>query len=117
MDENPLRLEDHVLLCVEINVEKEDLSEYLYLKSHFCGRVICIDEKNRTTLNHTPQTPNGILYVCGDVRLFWDKRKNAVGNLKIIKEFSYNTEVTDHLQYVTLGEVGDTGRYYISIVY
>lgn len=105
MSENQLSLENHLLVCVEVNVDEKDLSEYLYLKSNFCGRVLYAHEKDLGTLDLTPQTPRGIVYVCGDIQLLYAKRKNVTGNVKVIKEFSFNVEGRDNLEYVTLGEV------------
>ena len=105
MSENQLLLEDHLLLCIEVDVDECDLNEYLYLKSHFCGRVLCTHGKDLGTLDLTPQTENGIVYVCGDIQLLYAKRKNVIDKVKVIKEFSYNVKGRDDVEFVALGEV------------
>ncbi|EPS45652.1 hypothetical protein H072_346 [Dactylellina haptotyla CBS 200.50] len=105
MSENQLRLDNHLLVCVEVDVRDEDLSEYLYLKANFCGRVVIAHEEDLGKLDMSPQTRQGIVYVCGDIGLLYTKRKNVLGNIKVIKEFSANVEGREGLDVVTLGEV------------
>ncbi|KAF3915751.1 hypothetical protein ABW20_dc0102138 [Dactylellina cionopaga] len=105
MSENQLSLENHLLVCVDVNVGEKDLNEYLYLKSNFCGRVLCAHEKDLGTLEFSPQTPHGTVYVCGNIRLLYAKRKNVISSVKVIKEFSFNVDGLNELEYVTVGEV------------
>lgn len=105
MSENQIQLENHLLVCIQVNVAVEDLEEYRYLKSHFCGRVLYAHKEDLGTMELAPRTQQGIVFVCGDIQLLRDKKKHVLGNVKIIKRFSFNTEGIDGLEYVPLGEV------------
>jgi hypothetical protein len=108
MSENRLSLDSHLLLCVEDNdfsIDEEHLSDYVYLKSNFCGRVVCLCEDDLGTWELAPPTPHGSVYVYGNIKLLYDVRKTIIGGAKAIKEFSYNVDGISGLEYVALGEV------------
>ena len=105
MAENCMILDNHLLLCVEDNdlsVKQDILDEYVYLKSTFLGRVVCLPEEDSQT---ALVKPNGTIYMCGHIKLLYDKIKATTTNVKVIKEFSYDVEEISDVEYVTLGEV------------
>jgi hypothetical protein len=106
MAENKLSLNKHLLVCVQANVKGQDASEYEYLISHFCGRVHQVKDKNPSTLNLIAPSPNGNIYVCGNIYSVRDKIEKAGPPVHIIKELSTGTEGIQGVAYVTLGEVG-----------
>jgi hypothetical protein len=108
MAENRINLDNHLLLCVEDNdlsTKQDILDEYVYLKSNFCGRVVCLRKEDSATWDFTVSKPHGIIYMCGDLKLLYGKTKAITKNVKVIKEFSCDAEDTLGLEYVTLGEV------------
>ncbi|KAF3909725.1 hypothetical protein AA313_de0209290 [Arthrobotrys entomopaga] len=108
MSENQLNLENHILLCIEVNDLKDDhdLNEYLYLKANFCGRVLTFQTHKLVDLDLSmQQTRYGIVYACGNIEALRQWRDIDLYRVKVIKEFSYNLKGRDGLDCVTLGEV------------
>ena len=106
MTENMLILDRHLLVCIQVDVKEQDAAEYEYLKSHFCGRVQIIKNKNPSTLNLSPPPPNGNVYLCGNMYSIRDEIEKAGSSFHVTKELSTGSEGIRGLTYATLGEVG-----------
>lgn len=107
MSENQLSLERHLLIRIEdigTNVNEEKLNEYVFLKSNFCGRVLYLREEELETLE-LPPTPHGSVYVCGNIKLLYEHKRDIVHTVKVLEDFSYNVKGIPGLKYATLGEV------------
>ena len=105
MSENQLNLENHILVCIEVNVAEEDLEEYRYLKSNFCGQVLYPKKEDLATLKLNPRSRHGIIFVCGNVKLLNDLDKDMISKIKVIVDFSFNIKSMGNVETVTLGEV------------
>lgn len=115
MAENRLLLDNHLLVCIDVFVDKEDLHEYAYLRSNFCGRVVYASAKDLGTLDFSTTTTNVVVYVCGNIGLLRAKRKNVLGKVNVVKEFSHSIERDDAWELVTLGQVSCFLRFHDSV--
>lgn len=105
MTENTLNLESNLLLCIEIDSDKLDWSEYTTLKKQFCGRVVDVPYDDIAVMDLVETGSKGGMYACGNIGILFELGRDVLEKVSVVEELSWNVIGSDHVRYATLGEV------------
>ncbi|EME46243.1 hypothetical protein DOTSEDRAFT_32894 [Dothistroma septosporum NZE10] len=97
-------LDQHLLVCYQVQVTGQLLGELDYLTSRFCGCVFHLDDDGLQNLS--PLSADGNIYFCGDAAAMRGVPRTTDTKARIVRELCTNTSKdSEHFDYVSLGEV------------